>query len=104
MSRYPINIDTSEWGAFDPKSLTDLMCERERTAFTHYTLTRLKKQAKTGSDDQAILVGALMAIVQIAFASHGNEPQDHVRDSLHQAIDFCWLQVEAVAADDRRPQ
>ena len=103
MTRYPMNIDTADWGAFDPASVTDAMCERERHAFTQYFLKRVLKRQKTGSDDQAIFVGALMGIVQLAFASQGMTPADSVRDDLHQALDFTWLQVEAMAAAERKP-
>lgn len=87
-----MNIDTSNWGEFDPSNPQDAICERERHAFTQYTLSRLRKAPKTGADEAAILVGTVMAIVQLAFASHDNMPPDTAREGLHNAIDFAWLQ------------
>jgi len=95
----PMTIDTSDWGAFDPNSASDAMCERERLAFTAYTLKRLKKSPRTGSDEAAIWTGAIMAIVQVAYAMHGNNPPDSARDALHQTLDFAWLQCAGMALD-----
>ena len=98
-ARYPINIDTADWGPFNPASLTDQMCERERRAFTDYILTRLRKQPKTGSDDAAIWTGAMMAIVQLVYATNGNVPSDNARDAIHKAIDFSWLQCASMCTE-----
>lgn len=96
MSR-PIDIDTSDWGPFDPNSATDAMCERERVAFTEYTLKRLKKAPRIGSDSHAILVGAVMAITQLAYAAPQEAGSDSARDALHQMLDFAWLQCVGMA-------
>lgn len=95
----PMMINTEGWASFDPASATDAMCERERHAFTHYMIKRMNKQQKTGSDDQAILVGAVMAIVQMAFAMNGNDPTDTTRGALHDALDYAWLQCVGMLAD-----
>jgi hypothetical protein len=92
-----MKIDTSGWGPFDPSSADDQMCERERVAFTAYTLKRLKKQARTCSDDKAIFVGGIMAIVQIVYAMHDNQPSDAAREAIHQTLDFAWLQCAGIA-------
>ena len=95
----PIDIDTSDWRPFDENSPTDAMCERERIAFTQYTLKRLKKIPKTGNDETSIWVGGMMAIVQMAYAMHGNDPPDTVRDALHQTLDFAWLQCAGMTLE-----
>ncbi|NIJ07192.1 rRNA maturation protein Nop10 [Sphingomonas vulcanisoli] len=95
MSR-PINIDVSNWAPFNPSDPHDAMCERERQAFTAYTLKRLQKCPKTGSDETAIWTGGLMSIVQIIFAQHENLPPEAARDALHQALDFAWLQCSTI--------
>ena len=87
-----MNIDTSTWGPFDPSSPTDAMCERERHAFTRYMIGRIRRAPKTGSDEAAILTGAVMAFVQLCWAQHDNQPPDSARDALHNAVDFAWLQ------------
>ena len=93
----PINLDTSDWGLFDPNHSGDLACERERTAFTQYTLKRLKKIEKTQTDEAAILIGGIMAIVQIIFAMNSNNPPDQARDRMHDILDFAWLQCAGMA-------
>ena len=92
-----INLDTSDWGPFDPNSVTDQMCERERLAFTQYTLKRVKKKPQTGSDDAAIVIGGFISLVQVCFATHGNAPPDKAREALHEMLDFAWLQVASMA-------
>lgn len=92
-----MNIDTSGWGPFDPNDTRDASCERERHAFTEHMLRRLRKAPKTGSDEAAILTGALMAIAQLSWAMHDNEPPESARDALHDAIDFSWLQCAGMA-------
>lgn len=99
MSR-PITIDTASWGPFDPTSATDAMCERERHAFNLYLLKRIQKAPKTGSDEKAILVGALMAITSLCYAMQGNAPPDSARDQLHDALDYCWLQCAGMMMDE----
>ncbi|WP_230781541.1 hypothetical protein [Sphingomonas sp. Leaf37] len=94
-----MNIDTSNWGPFDPQDVHDAMCERERLAFTEYLVKRLKKMPRTGSDQPAIMVGAIMAIVQLSYAIHGNEPTDAVREGLHKTLDFAWLQCALMIID-----
>lgn len=92
-----MNIDTSDWKPFDPNSADDQQCERERVAFTHYTLKRLQKKARTGSDDAAIFVGGIMSIVQVVYAMHDNQPSEDARESLHKTLDFAWLQCAGMA-------
>ena len=96
MSR-PLKIDTSDWGPFDPKDPADVMCERERHAFTEYLLRRLRKAPKTGSTEAEILTGAMMSIAQLAWAMHAGSPPDRGREALHDTIDFCWLQCAGMA-------
>lgn len=91
MSGRPMKIDTSDWGPFDGNDPHDVMCERERQAFSAYTFKRLQKMPKTGSDEAAIWTGGMMAIVQIIFALHANNPPDSARDAMQDALDFCWL-------------
>lgn len=92
-----IRVDTSNWGTFDPTNVQDAICERERRAFTQYTLARLRKSPKTGADEQAILVGAVMAIAQLVYAMHDNAPPDTARDALHDSFDLAWLQCAGMA-------
>ncbi len=96
----PMTIDTSGWGAFDPNSAVDAMCERERRAFTLYVAKRLQKAAKTGSDEAAILTGGVMAIVQLVFSANEPAVLDAARESLHQTLDHAWLQVMSMQASD----
>ncbi|WP_404711541.1 hypothetical protein [Sphingomonas sp. MMS24-J13] len=97
MSR-PINLETSGWGQFDGSNPTDAMCERERQAFTQYTLKRLQKIPKTGSTQDAIWVGGVMAIVQMAYAVHAGAPPESAREALHDVLDFAWLQCASMAS------
>lgn len=97
-----MDIDTSSWAPFDPNSIVDAMCERERHAFTGYVLKRIRKQPKTGSDDAAIWTGGVMALVQICYATHDNNPPDSAREALHKVIDFSWLQCAAMVAERGR--
>ncbi|MBB3875282.1 hypothetical protein [Sphingomonas aquatilis] len=92
-----MNIDTSGWGPFNPNDAHDAACERERLAWTEHTLRRLRKAPKTGSTEEAIWTGGIMAIVQIAYAMHVNTPPDSAREALHQALDFAWLQCASMA-------
>lgn len=96
-----MNIDTSDWGPFDPNDPSDAMCERERLAFTEYTIKRLKKMERTGSDQSAIWTGAMMSIVQMAYAIHAGTPPDAAREALHQVLDFAWIQCATIGTDRR---
>lgn len=89
--------DPTSWGPFDPNDPRDAACERERQAFTAYTLKRVQKKPRTGSDDSAIIVGALSSIVQVLFATYGNvEPPGEARQGLHDALDALWVQTAAI--------
>lgn len=92
-----MEIDTSSWGPFDPENPSDAMCER--VAFTEYTLKRLRKLPKTGSDEASIWIGGVMALVQVVYAMNGNAPADSARDAIHSVIDFAWLQCAGMATD-----
>jgi hypothetical protein len=98
MMARPMQIDTSGWGPFDPASATDAMCERERLAFTEYTLKRLKKMPRTGSDESAIWIGAVMSLVQVAYAMHSDTPSEAARQAIHDSVDFAWLQCAGMVA------
>lgn len=99
-----MNIDTAGWGPFDPQNVQDAMCERERLAFTEYMIKRLKKMPRTGSDEPAILVGAIMAIVQLSYATNDNAPTDAAREGLHKTLDFSWLQCASMITEKGRAQ
>jgi len=94
-----IDIDTSDWGPFNPNDPHDAMCERERLAFTQYVFKRVKKMPRTGSDEASIWIGGIMSIVEIIYAMHDNAPPDAARESLHKVFDFAWLQCAGMAMD-----
>ncbi len=100
MSGRPISIDTADWSRFDPNSPADAACERERMAFTQYTLKRLRKIDRFGGDQAAIWIGGIMAMTQMVYAIHENRPTEDARERLHQIFDFAWLQCAAMSLDE----
>jgi hypothetical protein len=104
VKRYPLNLDTSGMGPFDPMDPNDAACEAERKAFTDFTLKRSRLKARTGHEDAAIMIGGISSIVQIAFAIHGNFPPDTAREALHRVLDFLWLQTASIATSGETRQ
>lgn len=96
--RYPMNIDTTNWGPFDDKDEWDAACERERLAFSDFMIRRMHKATRRGnSNEAAIITGGIMAVVQIPYAVHDGVPPDAARDALHQSLDFAWLMCGSMA-------
>lgn len=101
--KYPMNIDTSNWGHFNDKDEWDAACERERLAFTDFMIRRMKKATTRGnSNEAAIITGSIMAIVQVPYAVHDGVPPDAARDALHGSLDFAWLMCATMADRETR--
>lgn len=96
---YPMNVDTSDWRAFGTFD-RDQVIDRERRAWSHFSVDRIRKGARKGVTPTDVFTGGVYALVQILFAQHDNcMATEEDRQKMHQMFDFAWLQAEAMARD-----
>lgn len=105
-TRYPLGVSTDGWGAFGTGE-RDHIIDRERRAWSFFSIDRMKKGARRGVTPEDVFTGGLTALVQILFARMDDmKPSEDDRQKMHQALDYVWLNVEAHARDiaEDKPQ